>query len=157
MEMLKSTETVFIAEGARVCGEVSLGDGVSVWYNAVLRGDEGAIVVGENSNVQDNAVLHGQVNLGKGVTVGHGAIVHGCTVGDNSLIGMGAIVLNNAVIGENSIVGAGALVTQNKVFPAGSMIMGVPAKFVRKLTDAEIDGIRKNAAEYVRLAGASRS
>lgn len=156
MEMMKSTETVFIAEGARVCGNVTLEDGVNIWYNAVLRGDEGDITVGENSNVQDNAVLHGAVNMGKGVTVGHGAIVHACTVGDNCLIGMGAIILNDAVIGENSIVGAGALVTKGKVFPAGSLIMGSPAKAVRELSTEEIEGIRKNALEYVRLSGTHR-
>ena len=123
--------------------------------NATVRGDS-PIRIGENSNVQDNAVLHGErgheINVGDGVTIGHGAIVHGCTVGSNTIVGMGAIILNDAVIGENCIIGAGALVTQGKTIPAGSLVIGSPAVVKRPLTAEEIEGIRENAAEYAAFA-----
>ncbi len=143
---------VFIADNASVIGDVTLSDGASVWFGAVLRGDDAHIEVGESSNVQDNATVHANAKIGRGVTVGHNAIIHGCTIGDNSLIGMGAIVLDGAEIGENCIVGAGALVTMGKKFPAGSLIVGAPAILKRELTEAEIDSIRKNAEEYVELS-----
>ena len=147
-----SDESVLICEGARVAGDVTLGRGVNVWYNAVLRGDEGAIVVGEDTNIQDGVILHEETRVGKGCTIGHNAIVHGCTVGDNVLIGMGAVVLNGAKIGDNCIVGAGALVTGRMDAPAGSMILGSPAKVVRPLKEAEIEGNRESARGYLHAA-----
>ncbi len=147
-----SDEDVLICEGARVAGDVTLAKGVNIWYNAVLRGDEGAITVGENTNIQDGAVLHEETHVGAGCTIGHSAIVHGCTVGDNVLIGMGAVVLNGAKIGDNCIVGAGALVTGKMDAPAGSMILGSPAKVVRPLTEEEIEGNRQSALGYLHAA-----
>ena len=149
-------ESVMIAEGARVTGEVELGRNVSVWYNAVIRGDDGAIAVGEGTNIQDCAVLHEHLTIGRGCTVGHSAIVHGCTIGDNTLIGMGAIVLNGAKIGNDCIVGAGALVTGKMDAPDGSMVLGSPAKVVRPLTEAEIAENRASAEGYLRAAEAYR-
>ena len=151
-QMKKTDENVMIAEGASVVGDVTLAKGVSIWYNAVLRGDEGAITVGENTNIQDGAVLHEETKVGAGCTIGHNAIVHACTVGDNVLIGMGATVLNGAKIGNNCIVGAGALVTGKMDAPDGSMILGSPAKVVRPLTEAEIEGNRESAKGYLHLA-----
>ena len=145
-------ESVLICPGAVIVGDVTLGKNVSVWYNAVLRGDDGAIRVGDNTNIQDGAVLHEETTVGAGCTIGHGAIVHGCTVGDNVLIGMGSTVLNGAKIGDNCIVGAGALVTGRMDAPAGSMILGSPAKVVRPLTEAEIAGNRESAKGYCCLA-----
>lgn len=147
-----SDEDVLICEGARVAGDVTLAKGVNIWYNAVLRGDDGAITVGENTNIQDGAVLHEETHVGAGCTIGHSAIVHGCTVGDNVLIGMGAVVLNGAKIGDNCIVGAGALVTGKMDAPAGSMILGSPAKVVRPLTEEEIEGNRQSALGYLHAA-----
>ena len=131
-------KSVLICPGAAIVGDVTLGNNVSVWYNAVLRGDEGAIRVGENTNIQDCAVMHEETTVGSGCTIGHGAIVHGCTVGDDTLIGMGAIVLNGAKIGNHCLVGAGALVTGKMAAPDGSMILGSPAKVIRPLTEAEL-------------------
>ena len=148
----ESDEHVLICPGASVTGEVTLGKGVNIWYNAVLRGDEGAINVGENTNIQDCAVLHEETVVGAGCTIGHGAIVHGCTIGDNVLIGMGATVLNGARIGDDCIVGAGALVTGKMDAPAGSMILGSPAKVVRPLTAEEIEGNRISARGYLHTA-----
>ena len=151
-KLRQTDEDVLICEGACVCADVTLGKGVSVWYNAVIRGDEGAITVGENTNVQDCAILHEGTHVGSGCTIGHSAIVHGCTVGDNVLIGMGAVILNGARIGDNCIVGAGALVTGKMDAPAGSMILGSPAKVVRPLTEAEIEGNRESARGYLHAA-----
>lgn len=148
---LRETDgNVLICDGARVSGDVTLGKGVSVWYNAVLRGDDGAITVGEGTNIQDCAVLHEETHVGAGCTIGHGAVVHGCTVGDNVLIGMGATVLNGARIGDNCIVGAGAVVTGKMDAPAGSMLLGSPAKVVRPLTEDEIEGNRRSARGYLK-------
>ena len=149
-ELRKIDADVLITEGACVVGDVTLAKGVSVWYNAVIRGDEGAITVGEDTNIQDCTVLHEAVTVGRGCTVGHGAILHGCTIGDNVLIGMGSIVLNGARIGDNCIVGAGALVTGKMDAPDGSMILGSPAKVVRSLTAEEIESNREAAQWYVR-------
>ena len=145
-------EKAFVAPGASVVGDVELGRFASVWYGAVIRGDEGHIRVGACSNVQDNCVLHGKVGIGEGATIGHGAIVHGCEIGDNSLVGMGAIVLDGARIGKDCIIGAGALVTQGKEIPDGMLAFGSPAKVIRALTPDEIEANRQNARHYVELA-----
>ena len=145
-----------IYDGARIVGDVTLSDKVGIWYNAVVRADEAPISIGERSNVQDNCVVHVSegkpVKIGKNVSIGHGAIIHGCTIDDNVIIGMGAIVLNGAHIKKNSLVGAGTLVTENKEFPEGSLIIGSPAKAVRELNEEEIKSLTVNADEYVRLA-----
>lgn len=147
---------VFIADGAKVLGNVTIKEGSSVWYNAVIRADMEPVIIGKNTNIQDLVMVHVDSShptvIGDGVTVGHSAILHGCTIEDDVIIGMGAIVLNGAVIRKNSIVGAGALITQNKTFPEGSLILGSPAKAVRQLTAGEIDKIRHNAEEYLVLA-----
>ena len=155
-KLRETTPDVLICDGAKVSGDVTLGKGVNIWYNAVLRGDEGAITVGEGTNIQDCAVLHEETAVGRGCTIGHGAVVHGCTVGDNVLIGMGAVVLNGARIGDDCIVGAGALVTGKMDAPAGSMILGSPAKVVRPLTEAEIESNRHSARGYLETAAAYR-
>ena len=151
-KLRESDENVLICDGACVVGDVTLARGVCVWYNAVLRGDEGEIVVGENTNIQDGVVLHRGCKIGAGCTVGHNAIVHGCTVGDNVLVGMGAIILDGAKIGNNCIVGAGSLVTGKLDAPDGSMILGSPAKVARPLTEAEIESIRESKRDYLELA-----
>jgi carbonic anhydrase/acetyltransferase-like protein (isoleucine patch superfamily) len=143
---------VYIAPNATIVGDVTLGEDVSVWYGAVLRGDDGAIVIGDGSNVQDNCVIHKHTVIGKNCTIGHGAIVHGCTIGDNTTVGMGAIVLTGAVIGENCIVGAGAVVTGKMNAPAGSVLLGSPAKVVKEATAEMIAANAKNAEEYILLA-----
>ena len=148
----RTDERALICDGAKVSGDVTLGKDVSIWYNAVLRGDDGAIVVGDGTNIQDCAILHEETTVGRDCTVGHGAIVHGCTVGDNTLIGMGAIVLNGARIGNNCIVGAGALVTGKMDAPDGSMILGSPAKVTRPLTAEEIERNRVSAEHYRSMA-----
>lgn len=147
---------VFVAENAAVIGNVKIGKGCSVWYGAVIRADSDSIVIGENTNIQDNCTVHTAfdygVKIGNGVTVGHNAVVHGCTVGDNTLIGMNSTILNGAVIGNNSIVGAGALVTEHKQFPDYSLIIGVPAKAVAVLDDEAVEKIRQNGIEYTAFA-----
>ena len=149
-------KSVFIADGAKVIGDVEISKNSSVWFNAVIRADLDSVQIGEASNVQDNAVVHTSKNfgvlIGNNVTVGHSAIVHGCTVGNNVLIGMGAIVLDGAVIEDNCIIGAGSLVTQGKLIPAGSLAFGNHAKVVRQLTDDEIRSITENAISYVEEA-----
>lgn len=149
-------ETVFVAENATVAGKVTLGKNASVWFGAVLRADMQPITVGENTNIQDNAVIHVGPNtpavIGDNVTVGHGAIIHGATVGNNVLVGMGATVLDGAVIGDNCIIGAGALVTSRTEIPAGSLVLGMPAQIAKPLTPAQIMGNRMSAMEYVNLA-----
>ena len=142
----------YILKGAVVSGDVELGENVSVWHNAVLRGDSGKITVGENTNIQDLCILHEKTTVGKNCTVGHGAILHGCTVGDGCLIGMGAIVLNGAVLEEGCLVGAGALVTGKTVAPRGSVLLGSPAKIVKTLTVEEIAAQTESAMHYVELA-----
>ncbi len=146
-------DSVFVADGAKIIGDVELGEDCSVWYNAVIRGDSNVVTIGERSNIQDNCVLHVdyeyKLSIGEDVTIGHGAIVHGCSVGDRVMIGMGAIVLNDAKIGDDCIIGAGALVTGGMEIPAGSMVYGSPAKVIRPLTDSEKESILKNAKHYV--------
>ncbi len=147
------SKDIYLAEGSRVVGDVTIGSGCSVWYNAVIRGDENKVVIGMNTNIQDNAVIHAgpvaPVKIGDGVTVGHGAIVHGCTVGDNTLIGMGCIIMNNAVIGSDCIIGAGSLVTEGTDIPDGAVAFGSPAKIHHQITEDEIERNRRNAEMYV--------
>ena len=142
----------WIAPGARLIGRVALRRAASVWFNAVLRGDNAPIVVGEGSNVQDGCVLHTDpgfpLTVGADCTIGHLAILHGCTIGDTSLVGMGAMVLNGAVIGSGVLIGAGALVTEGKAIPDGVLVIGRPGKVARDLTAAEIAGLRRSAEVY---------
>jgi gamma-carbonic anhydrase len=149
-------KNVYIARGAVVVGDVTLGDHSSVWYNSVLRGDINRIVVGHHSNVQDNSVLHLADDfpcvVGNYVTVGHSAIVHACTIGDECLVGMGAAILDGAVVGEQSIIGAKALVTQGTQIPPGSLVFGAPAKVIRALSNDERGRIKYWAEKYVRNA-----
>ncbi len=146
---------VYIAPNATVTGDVTLGEHVNIWYGAVLRGDSGTITVGDHTNIQDNCVIHEQTSIGSYCTVGHGAIVHGCTVGDNCVIGMGAIVLNGAVLGDGCLVGAGAVVTGKMNAPAGSVLLGSPAKIVKTLTPEQIAEQKQGALHYVELASLS--
>lgn len=145
--------TAFVANSAQVVGRVTLGAGSSVWFNAVVRADNEPMTIGAGSNIQDGSVLHSDtgfpLSVGERVTVGHQVVLHGCTVGDESLIGIGAVVLNGAKIGKHCLVGAGSLVTEGKEFPDGSMILGSPAKVVRQLTPEQIDGLRRSAQHYI--------
>lgn len=149
--------SVFVAHNAEVAGQVTIGEGSSVWFSATVRGDIAPIEIGKHSNIQDGAVVHCDTGIpcviGDGVTVGHGAIIHSASIGDNTVVGMGAIVLNKAVIGADSIVGAGSLVTGGKEFPPRSMILGSPAKVTRELTDEEVERNRANALHYVENGG----
>jgi carbonic anhydrase/acetyltransferase-like protein (isoleucine patch superfamily) len=144
--------SAYLAPGARVIGNVVLGENVGIWFNAVLRGDSDAIVIGDGSNIQDNASGHGDpgspLRVGRNVSVGHNAVIHGCTIEDDCLIGMGAIVMNGAVVGTGSLVAAGALVLEGQQIPAGSLVAGAPAKVRRALTDDEKHDIVRNAANY---------
>lgn len=143
----------WIAPNAVVLGDVILKSGASVWFGATLRGDTDTLTVGENTNIQDGSVLHADEGvplvIGRDVTVGHKVMLHGCTIGDNSLIGIGAVILNGAVIGKNCLIGAGALITEGKVIPDGSLVMGSPGKVVRELGELQIRGITLSAGHYV--------
>ncbi|MBX3620079.1 MAG: gamma carbonic anhydrase family protein [Rhizobacter sp.] len=149
-------DTAWVADSAQVIGRVELHEGASVWFGAVLRGDNEWITVGRGSNVQDGTVMHTDMGypltIGEHVTIGHQAMLHGCTIGDGSLIGIQAVVLNNAKIGRNCLVGAGALVTEGKEFPDGSLIMGAPAKVVGQLTPERFERIRQGALSYAQKA-----
>ena len=149
-------EGSWIADSAVVIGKVRLEKNANVWFNAVLRGDNELILIGENSNVQDGAIMHtdpgAPLTLGQNVTVGHKAMLHGCTVGDNSLIGINAVVLNGATIGRNCIIGANALIPEGKDIPDGSLVMGSPGKVVRELTPEQHQAITAGAAHYVHNA-----
>lgn len=149
-------ESAWIADSAQVMGDVQLGADASVWFGTVVRGDTAHITIGEGTNVQDASVLHADegmpLTIGRHVTVGHQVMLHGCTIGDESLIGIGAIVLNGAKIGKNCLVGAGALVTEGKEFPDGSMIIGSPARVIRQLTPEHIEGLRRSAQHYIHNA-----
>lgn len=149
-----SSDDYYVADSAVVVGSVHLGDRVSVWFNAVVRADHAAITIGGGSNVQDGAVLHSEeafgITIGKGVTIAHRAMLHGCTIGDDSMIGVNAVILNGAVIGKNCIIGAGSLVLENTVIPDNSLAFGAPAKVIRKVTQAEIDVVRDGALHYIK-------
>ena len=145
-------ESAWIAPGCHVIGEVILAACTSVWFGSVIRGDNELISVGERSNIQENCVLHTDIGfpltIGVGCTIGHKVMLHGCTIGDNSLIGMGATILNGAVIGKNCLIGAGALITEGIIIPDGSLVMGVPGKVVRELDAIVIAGLRSSADQY---------
>jgi carbonic anhydrase/acetyltransferase-like protein (isoleucine patch superfamily) len=153
--------TAWVAPNATLVGAVTLGARASVFYGAVLRGDTDAISIGEGSNVQDNVTMHTDsglvLSVGSGVSVGHGAVLHGCTVENDCLIGMGATVLNRAVIGAGSLVAAGAVVLENAVVPPGSLVAGVPARVVRALSDDERAGLVENARHYLELSAAHKA
>jgi carbonic anhydrase/acetyltransferase-like protein (isoleucine patch superfamily) len=150
--VLPPRDRFWIAPDAQVIGKVRLENDVSVWFGAVLRGDNEEIWIGERSNVQDGAILHTDpgypLTVGADCTIGHRAILHGCVLGENTLVGMGATLLNGARIGRNCLVGANALVTENKIFPDNSLIVGSPAKLLRELDAAAIEGLRESAAHY---------
>ena len=148
--------STWVADSAEVMGNVILAEDVNIWFGVVVRGDNDTITIGKGSNIQDNSVLHADdgvpLTIGENVTVGHQVMLHGCTVGDNSLIGIQAVILNNAKIGKNCLVGAGALVTEGKEFPDGSMIIGSPAKAVKQLSPEQIEGLKLIAKNYVNNA-----
>ena len=145
-------DSAWVAQNAQVIGDVIIGEGASVWFGVTVRGDTDTITIGAGTNIQDGSVLHADhdvpLTIGRDVTVGHQVMLHGCSIGDESLIGIGAIVLNGARIGRNCLVGAGSLVTEGKEFPDGSMIIGSPAKAVRQLTPEQIEGLRRSAQHY---------
>lgn len=149
----KIDPTAFVAKGSAVYGNVTLKKESNVWYNATIRSLDDSIVIGEGTNIQDNAVIHTdkgyQVSIGSLVTIGHGAIIHGCSIGDNSLIGMGAIILNGARIGNNCIIGAGTLITKNTMIPDNSLVLGSPGKIIRQVTEEEIQASIDNAQLYI--------
>jgi carbonic anhydrase/acetyltransferase-like protein (isoleucine patch superfamily) len=149
-------DSAWVADSAQVIGHVVLAEDSSVWFGVVIRGDTEVITVGKGSNIQDGTVMHADhgkpTTVGENVTVGHKVMLHGCTIGDGSLIGIGAVVLNGAKIGKGCIVGAGSLVTEGKEFPDGSMIMGSPAKVVRELTEAQQQGLQMSALHYIENA-----
>lgn len=148
----KVDENVFIADGAYVIGDVTIASHANIWFNTVIRGDIYPITIGNYTNIQDNSTIHVMHDhpavIGNYVTVGHGAIIHGCTIADNCLIGMGAIILSYAEIGENCIIGAGSLITERKKIPPNSMVMGSPGRVVRTLTEDEVKAIRVSALTY---------
>ncbi|MBU0530653.1 MAG: gamma carbonic anhydrase family protein [Candidatus Aenigmatarchaeota archaeon] len=148
-------KTVFIAPSADIIGDVIIGENSSVWFNSVVRGDESTITIGKNTNIQDCTTIHGcghhPVLIKDGVTVGHDACVHGCTINSDCIIGMGATLLNGCVIGKESIIGAGAVITENTKIPPRSLVVGVPAKVVRKITANNLRQIKENAEEYILL------
>lgn len=141
------------AEGSRIVGDVRIADEVSIWYNAVVRADHEPIIIDSQSNVQDGVIIHNDpgypVRIGKNVSIGHGAIIHGACIGDNTVVGMGAIVMNGAKVGSNCLIAAGALVGENKIIPDGSLVMGLPARIIRPLSDEEIADNLKNAQNYI--------
>lgn len=145
-------EGSWVAPSADLIGDARLGDGVGIWFGAVIRADNTPIIVGDRTNIQEGAMLHSDpgipLTIGSDCTVGHHAILHGCTLGDRVLVGMGAVVLNHAVIGDDCLIGAGALVTEGKTFPPGSLIIGSPAKAVRELSPEVIAGLKQSAAGY---------
>ena len=153
-EIPQIADSAWVADSAQVLGKVELADDASIWFGTVIRGDTALIRIGRRSNIQDLSVLHADVGMpltvGDDVTVGHQVMLHGCTIGDGSLIGIGAIVLNGAKIGKGCLVGAGSLVTEGKEFPDGSMIIGSPAKVVRQLTPEQLKGLLESAQSYVR-------
>lgn len=150
--MPKIARDCYVAENATLVGDIVVGEACSIWFGVSIRAEKGPVRIGQHANIQDNSVLHvdsgGKCVVGDGVSIGHGAIVHGATVGENSLVGMGAVLLNDCKIGKNCVIGAGTLVTQGTEIPEGSLVLGSPGTVKRKLTSQEIEGIRANAASY---------
>lgn len=155
------SEQAWIAPDANIIGSCQIDAGASVWFGATLRGDNELIHIGKNTNIQENCVLHTDIGfpltIAEGCTIGHKVMLHGCEIGENSLVGMGAIVLNGAKIGKNCLIGAGALITENKVIPDGSLVMGAPGKVVRSLDEAAIQGLRASALHYAQNAARFKS
>lgn len=149
-------DDVHIGENVVIVGDVTLKKDSNIWFGTVIRGDEEKVVIGEGTNIQENSVIHVDKNnpviIGEGCTIGHGVIIHGCSMGKNVLVGMGAIILNGAKIGNNTIIGAGSLITQNKEFEDGVLILGNPAKVIRKLTQEEIEANKKSYLNYIELS-----
>ena len=149
-------ESAWVADDVNLIGKVTLAAKSSVWFGSTLRGDNEMLTIGEGSNIQENSVLHTDMGypltIGKNCTIGHKVMLHGCTIGDNTLIGMGAMVMNGAVVGKNCLIGAGALITEGKVIPDGSLVMGAPGKIIRTLTDDAIEGLTRSALSYQKNA-----
>lgn len=152
MNQFTKHKNVYISPAAHISGDVDFAENVNIWHGAVIRGDCGKITVGEATNIQDNCILHSETKIGRGCTIGHGAIVHGCTVGDHSMIGMGAIVLSDAVIGNHCVVAAGAVVKEKMIVPDGHVVAGVPARIIGPIKNSLLEEIYKNEADYIRLA-----
>lgn len=152
----KIENSAFIAHSADIIGDVIIKNNANIWFGVVLRGDINSIYIGDNTNIQDNSVVHVDINcktyIEEGVTVGHGCIIHGCTIKHNCLIGMGSTILNGAVIGANTIIGAGTLITQDKIIPEGVLVVGRPGKVVRNLSQEEIDSIKKSSENYIKVS-----
>ena len=149
-----ATDEYFIAPSADLIGDITIGNRVSIWFQVVIRADMDSVTIGESSNIQDGTIMHVDegfpINIGRGVTIGHKVMLHGCNIGDNSLIGMNATVLNGVKIGKNCIIGAGSLITENKDIPDNSLVMGVPGKVVKQLTDEQVLQLKESAAHYVK-------
>ena len=149
-------ESAWVADDVNLIGKVTLAAKSSVWFGSTLRGDNEMLTLGEGSNIQENSVLHTDMGypltIGKNCTIGHKVMLHGCTIGDNTLIGMGAMVMNGAVVGKNCLIGAGALITEGKVIPDGSLVMGAPGKIIRTLADDAIEGLTRSALSYQKNA-----
>lgn len=149
-------DTAWVADDVNLIGKVTLAAKSSVWFGSTLRGDNEMLTLGEGSNIQENSVLHTDMGypltIGKNCTIGHKVMLHGCTIGDNTLIGMGAMVMNGAVVGKNCLIGAGALITEGKIIPDGSLVMGAPGKIIRTLTDEAIEGLTRSALSYEKNA-----
>lgn len=149
-------KTCYISESVDIIGNVVIKDNANIWFGTRIRGDMNSIIIGENTNIQENSVVHVDSHcgtyIGDNVTIGHGAIIHGCTINDNVLVGMGSIILNEAVIGKNTIIGAGSLIPQGKEIPEGVLCLGSPAKVIRKLTEEEISKIQESADNYVNIS-----
>ena len=149
-------DTAWVADDVNLIGKVTLAAKSSVWFGSTLRGDNEMLTLGEGSNIQENSVLHTDMGypltIGKNCTIGHKVMLHGCTIGDNTLIGMGAMVMNGAVVGKNCLIGAGALITEGKIIPDGSLVMGAPGKIIRTLTDEAIEGLTRSALSYQKNA-----
>lgn len=152
----KIAEGAYIAENVEVIGKVNIEEKVNIWFGTVIRGDINSIYIGKCTNIQDNSTVHVDTNnpvmIGENVTIGHNSIIHGCSIGNNVLIGMGSIILNGAIIGENTIIGAGSIVTENKKIPSGVLCFGSPAKVVRELTEEEIANIKASSTRYIDLS-----